>query len=413
MTPRRHAELTRRLGHLRPVVRHVTTQLTIGVIAGIPAGLGGWAFLRLLDRVIALRTEHAPWLIWLLPLGGFALVAIYHHLGGRAVRGAGLVIEQVHEPTDGIPRRMAPLILGSTLVAHAFGASVGREGTALQMSASLADHAARVLGIRGIQRRELLVASLAGGFGAVFGVPVAGAVFALEVQTVGRLQFEAVLACFTASFTGNAIVAWLGYHHHLHDAVLARVDTWFALRVGLAAIAFGATAALFVWMAHRIKAAAARISYPPIRGLVGGGIMALAVAVIGRDYTSLSTPLADAALSGAAVASFAWFGKASLTALCLGTGIPGGEVTPLFVTGALLGAALAGPLGLPAATLAALGFVSVFAGASNTPIACTLMFAELFGSGAIVAAGISCAVAYVFSGHQGIYSTQRIAVRKH
>ena len=282
------------------------------------------------------------------------------------------------------------------------------------MSASLSDHAARLLGRRGTQRRELLVASLAAGFGAVFGVPVAGAVFALEVQTVGRLRFEAVLACFTAAFTGDQIVRWLGYEHTRVAPVIAddRRVAGPARRPRRRRV--------------RRRRRAVRLDGPPGQGHRGRGSPTrrserwsearswpLAIAVLGHDYESLSSPLAATALAGQHVAALAWFAKAALTAVCLGVGIPGGEVTPLFVTGALLGAALAGPLGLPVALLAAIGFVAVFAGAANTPIACTLLFVELFGAGAVVAAAMACAVAYVCSGHSGIYTTQRIEIRKH
>jgi len=396
-----------------PIARHVAVQIGLGLVAGIPAGLGAWLFLELLDRAIRLREQHAPWLIWLLPAGAFVVGAVYHHFGGRAVRGTGLVIEEVHEPTEGVPRRMAPLIVLSTIAGHLFGASVGREGTALQMSASLSDHAARLLRIRGIRRRELLVASLAAGFGAVFGVPVAGAVFALEVQSVGRVRFEAVLASVTAAFTGDQIVRGLGYHHAILPAVDIHVDSWLAIRMAVAGAVFGAVAALFVWITHRVRDVLTPVKYPPTRAAIGGAVTALGIALFGRGYSSLSSPLAAHALGGGNVGVGDWLVKAGLTAVCLGAGIPGGEVTPLFVTGALLGAALAAPLGVPIAFLAAIGFVSVFGAAANTPIACTLLFVELFGGAAVVPAAVALALAYVCSGHRGIYSTQRIEVRKH
>lgn len=393
--------------------RQLADQLLLGVIAGVPGGIGAWVFLVTLDAAIDFREDRAPWLMWLLPVSAFVTVAAYQRFGGRAAGGTGLVIEQVHEPTDGVPRRMAPMVLLGTVSGHLFGASVGREGTALQISASLADHAARLLGLGGWRRRELLVASLAAGFGAVFGVPVAGAVFALEVQSVGRLRFEAVLASVTAAFVGDRVVHAFGYEHAARRPVSLAIDTGVGIRLVAAGVAFGVVAALFVWTTHRAKALLGRVPQPAVRAAIGGAVAALAVAVIGRDYQSLSAPLAAAALGGVSVAPLAWFGKLFVTAVCLGAGMPGGEVTPLFVIGALLGAALAGPLGLPAAALAGIGFVAVFAGAANTPIACTLLFVEVFGGSAMLAAAGACAVAYVCSGHAGIYPTQRIEVRKH
>ena len=395
------------------VARHLVNQVGLGLLAGLPAGVASFVFLELLDAAIEFRVEQAPWLLWLLPAAAFVIVAVYHHFGGRAALGTTLVIEQVHESNEDIPVRMAPLVMLATVAGHLFGASVGREGTAIQMAASLSDGLARLLRFSRFHRRELLVAAVAAGFGSVFGIPVAGAVFALEVQTVGRLRYEAVLAAFTASFAGDQVVRWLGHEHALRPQLTADVNTWLALRVGLAGIAFGATAALFVWTTHRVKRVLAPIPYPPLRASVAGAAVVLGAVVLGRDYVSLSLPLAAEALAGAQVASLAWLAKLVFTSVSLGGGLPGGEVTPLFVIGAALGAVLAGPLGLPQPLLAGIGFAAVFGGAANTPIACTLLFVELFGSGAVVPAAIGCTVAYVCSGHLGIYPSQRVEVRKH
>ncbi|MGD9702001.1 MAG: chloride channel protein [Acidimicrobiia bacterium] len=396
------------------MARHLGLQIGLGLLAGIPAGVASWLFLEVLERAIDLREDEAGWLLWLLPFGAFAIVALYHHVGGRAVRGSSLVIEQVHEPTDdGVPLRMGPLVLIGTVAAHLFGASVGREGTAIQMSASLSDSLARAVRIRGVPRRELLVAAVAGGFGAVFGVPVAGAVFALEVQTIGRLRYEAVLAAFTASFAGDRIVRALGHDHPTQPQLSLDVDVWRGSRLAIAGIAFGLAAALFVWLTHRVKSALTPIRYPPVRAALAGAVVVVAVLALGREYTSLSLPFADSALAGAQVGALVWLGKLVVTSVSLGGGLPGGEVTPLFVVGATLGAALADPLGLPQPVLAAVGFVAVFGGAANTPIACTLLAVELFGGGVVVPAALACAVAYVCSGHTGIYPTQVIEVRKH
>ena len=205
-------EALRRLGK---VARHLVNQLGLGLLAGVPAGVASFIFLELLDAAIEFRVEQAPWLLWLLPAGAFVIVAVYHHLGGRAALGTTLVIEQVHESNEDIPLRMAPLVMLATVGGHLFGASVGREGTAIQMAASLSDGVARLLRFSRFHRRELLVAAVAAGFGSVFGIPVAGAVFALEVQTIGRLRYEAVLAAFTAALAGDQVVRWLGHEHAL------------------------------------------------------------------------------------------------------------------------------------------------------------------------------------------------------
>lgn len=417
---------------LADIGRHLAEQILLGLLAGIPAGLASYVFLRLLDAVIGFREDDAPWLLYLLPFAGFAIVAFYHHLGGRAVRGSNLVIEEVHESLDtnpldtgdraggsghggsgGVPTRLAPMVIAASTAGHLFGASVGREGAAVQMSASLADTVARLFRLHGRLRRELLVAAIAAGFGSLFGMPIAGAVFALEVQTVGRVRFEAFLASITGALVGAHVVTALGMDHPITPRLDLSVDVWMAVRLALAGLAFGLCASLFVWTTHAVKDALAPVRYPPIRGAIVGLVVVLATIVVGRDYLSLSLPLADAALAGASVATFAWLGKVLFTAVCLGGGLPGGEVAPLFVIGATLGSTLAGPLDIPRPVLAGVGFVSVLAGAANTPIACTILAVELFGGGLLVPAAIACGVAFVSSGHVGIYSAQMVEIRKH
>jgi H+/Cl- antiporter ClcA len=262
-------------------------------------------------------------------------------------------------------------------------------------------------------RRLVLIAALAGGFGAVFGVPLAGAVFALEVQAVGRVQYEALVPALTASLIGDGIVRALGYHHETFAALTPHVDAVAVLKFAVAGIAFGLAGAAFAWLTEWLKETTAHgLPWLPLRATIGGVVTAGFILVVGRDYSGLSVGLATKALAGHHVASYAFAAKLLATSLCLGFGFVGGEVTPLFVIGATLGAALAGPLHVAQRTLAGVGFVSVFAGAANTPLACTVMAAELFGSGIVVPAAVGCVAAYVFSTHRGIYTTQRVALTK-
>jgi H+/Cl- antiporter ClcA len=384
----------------------------LGALSGALAGASSFVFLAGLDRVTDLRLEY-PWLLYLLPVAGLVVGAAYHYLGGTSGRGVGLLLDEIHEPTGWVPRRMAPFVLVGTWVTHLFGGSAGREGTALQMSGSLSDGLARLVGLGPHDRRMLLVASLAGGFGAVFGVPVAGAVFALEVQSVGRSDYEALVPAFVAAVVGDRVCVALGAHHAHRAPVVAGLEPSLLARIALAGMLFGLAGALFAGSTHRLKALLARrVAWAPLRPALGGVAIVGLAALFGADYLGLSLPLADRALAGVQL-SLAYFAlKLLFTVVTLGSGFPGGEVTPLFVMGATLGSALAGPLGLPVPLAAAAGFVAVFAGAANTPLACTVMGAELFGAGAIVPIAVACVTAYVFSGHQGIYRSQRVAVPK-
>ncbi|MFN8051517.1 MAG: chloride channel protein [Acidimicrobiales bacterium] len=398
---RSHARVQTRL------VLHLLRWIALGAASGLLAGAASFVFLEVLDRATEVRLDHA-WLLYLLPAAGLVVGAAYLYLGGRSSGGNSMLIEEIHEPTAWVPRRLAPLVLVGTVISHLFGASVGREGTAIQMSGSLTDLFSRVVRLGPADRRMMLIASIAGGFGSVFGVPLAGAVFALEVQTVGRVRYDALVPALTASIVGDLTVRGLGHVHAVRPQLTIDLTVPLVLEVAAAGLAFGLASVAFIELTHSIKRLASRLRWSPARPVIGG-VATIALAMLfGRDYLGLSLPLIDNALAGASVSLAVPLLKIVFTALALGCGFPGGEVTPLFVIGATLGAALAGMFGVPVTVLAAVGFVAVFAGAANTPLACTIMGVELFGSGIIVPLAVGCVVAYVFSSHRGIYDTQRV-----
>ena len=317
---------------------------------------------------------------------------------------------------------MTPLILLGTVLTHLFGGSAGREGTAVQTGASLADQLTpllrRVLVFTSNDRRILLMSGIAAGFASVFGTPLAGTVFGVEVLTIGAVRYEALFPCLAASFIADLTTRAWGIHHTVYLVdTLARATPFTPRTLLLAAaagIAFGLTALAFARLTHTIGAVYKRLlAYPPLRPLVGGALVAAIVLVThAQRYIGLGVPTIVAAFHQP-VPRFAFAAKLALTALTLGAGFKGGEVTPLFFIGATLGNTLAGPLPLPASLLAAMGFVAVFAGAANTPIASTLMAFELFGSEAGAFAAIACITSYLFSGQHGIYHAQRPSHHKH
>ena len=386
------------------IVRHLRRNLgyiVLGAASGALAGVASYVFLELLDRVTELRLDHG-WIVWLLPLAGIAVGLAYQYLGGRARGGTSLAVSEAHAYTHGAPARMAPLVLAGTLIGHLFGASVGREGTAVQMSSSLTDAGARVLRLDHDHRAMLARAALAGGFGAVFGVPLAGIVFAMEVAR--RRTVRAFVAAVPAAFVGNAVVDALGHQH----AERAEVHLPFSLGtiVGLVAggLVIGLAARLFAVSIVSTKGLTARwIAWPWLRPALGGVATLALMSMVGRDYLGLSLPLLDQALAGHAD----WWDpllKMLFTVVALGTGFVGGEVTPLFVVGATLGAVLGGPLPIAPAALASLGLAALFGAAANVPLACTVMAAELFGPAALLPALVVCMCARATAGGTSIYA---------
>jgi H+/Cl- antiporter ClcA/PII-like signaling protein len=385
-------------------------------------------FLWALDLATRLRLMH-PWLLFGLPVAGLAIGLLYQWKGRSAEGGNNLIVEQIHEPGAGVPLRMAPLILVSTVVTHLFGGSAGREGTAVQLGGSLASGVGKLLRLEAGDVRILLMAGIAAGFGAVFGTPIAGTVFALEVLAVGRIQYVALAPCLAAAIIGDwACHAW-GIHHTLfHISYLAgaadgsfHIEPLLLLKVALCGVAFGVVGLIFAEANHVLSALVKQlIPFAPMRPFVGGLVVIGLVYLCGtRDYLGLGVWSSDpnavtipSLFNGDHIHAWSWALKLLFTVVTLSAGFKGGEVTPLFFIGAALGNALSGLLGAPTDLLAAIGFVAVFAGASNTPLACTLMGIELFGSTHTVYIAVGCWIAYLCSGHSGIYLSQRLASPK-
>lgn len=399
------------------------------VLLSVCIGSACALFLWLLERATSFRIDH-PALLFGLPVAGMVVGLCYFWFGRDIEAGANLIVDEIHEPGAGVQLRMAPFVLIATVVSHLFGASVGREGTAIQIGGSLASATARLFRLRAPDTRVLLTCGIAAGFGAVFGTPIAGAVFALEVLTLGRIDYRFLVPAAMASIIADwSCRAW-GIHHASYplvfqgtlnaDGSVSHVEPGLVVRVAVAAVAFGLMSRIFAEGVHRLAAIMKRICRTSwLRPAIGGILTILLVALVGnRDYLGLGVLPPEP--GGASIVSFfgpviypwSWFWKLVFTVTVLATGFKGGEVTPLFFLGAATGNVLAPVLHVPVDLLAAVGFVAVFAGAANTPLACSLMGVELFGGADLVYFATGCFVAYVCSGHTGIYLSQRIGMPK-
>jgi H+/Cl- antiporter ClcA len=389
---------------LRYLFKWSLISLLIAALAGTASAL----FLFSLDAATGWRESH-PSIIWLLPLAGFAVGWIYLRWGRSVEAGNNLLIDEIHDPKNVVPLRMAPLVLGGTVISHLFGASVGREGTAVQMGGTLADQLTRVAKLGLADRRILLMAGISAGFASVFGTPLAGAIFGLEVLVIGRMRYDAIFPCMAAAILADQVgLAWGVHHTHYAVAAVPPLTAWTIGAIMAAGVAFGLAGMLFARATHALSAFMKRhVSYAPLRPLIGGAVVACAVWAVGTQrYVGLGIPVIVEAFAHP-LPIWDALGKLAFTVASLGTGFKGGEVTPLFYIGATLGNALAPLLDLPFPLLAGVGFVAVFAGAANTPLASTVMALELFGPAIGPYAALGCVVAYLCSGHAGIYRAQR------
>lgn len=383
--------------------------VTLGVIVGSISAL----FLFSLEWVTNWRESHL-WIIALLPVGGFIIGLSYYLFGSSVVKGNNLLLEEIHAPRKIISFRMAPLVFLGTIATHLFGGSAGREGTAVQIGGAVADRFTKILKLSKRDRQIVLIAGISAGFASVFGTPLAGGIFALEVLTLGRIRLDAIIPSFMAAiFADYFCTVWGISHTQYHISTIAEMTPINLLWCLLAGIIFGLVAMLFSKSTHFwSNLFKDKIKYPPLRPVIGGAILALAVYFMGTTkYIGLGVPTIVDAFD-IDLNAYDFLLKLLFTSFTLGAGFKGGEVTPLFFIGATLGNALIWLIPLPMSLLAGMGFVAVFAGATNTPIACTIMGIELFGIESGVFIALACSTAYLFSGHTGIYSSQIIGSPK-
>ena len=397
-----------------PSLLYLLKWILICLVLGAIAGSISAFFLLSLEWATNWRESHL-WIIALLPVGGFIIGISYHLFGNSVVKGNNLLHEEFHTPKKVIPFRMVPLVLFGTILTHFFGGSAGREGTAVQIGGAIADRFTKVLKLSKRDRKIVLIAGISAGFASVFGTPLAGGIFALEVLVLGRIRLDAIIPSFMAAVFANYFCEiWNVSHTHYNISVVPEMTPINLMWSLLAGIIFGLVAMLFSKSTHFWSDLFNKhIKYPPLRPVIGGAILAIAIYFMGTTkYIGLGIPTIVDAFD-INLNSYDFLLKVLFTSFTLGAGFKGGEVTPLFFIGATLGNVLIWFIPLPMGLLAGMGFVAVFAGATNTPIACTIMGIELFGIESGVFIALACSTAYLFSGHSGVYSSQIIGSPKH
>ena len=394
-------------------LRDSTRLMLLVLLVSVPMGVAAWAFLAALDAVTAFRAAHGWPVFLLLPLVGVFTAWLYRVHGKDAARGNNLVIDCAVTGSV-IPRRMAPFTFVCSVATHLAGGSAGREGTAVQIGGTIADAVSRVFKLKEYDHRDLMMAGISAAFGGVFGTPLAGAFFGMEMCYVGKLHYAAGIYCLVASFVGDTVATLLGTPREAY--LIGRIPeidpATIALAVG-AGIVFGVAARLFSGAIRLMRRFyAAHITGYLQAALAGALVLLVTYAVFGLwRYAGLSSWLVEAGFAGETTPLDAVC-KLVMTALTLGAGFQGGEVTPLFGIGAALGGWLGGICGVAPSFMAALGMVGLFGSALNVPITTIMLGIDLFGGHAALYFVIVSFVGYLIAGHRGVYHAQRIVTPK-
>lgn len=411
----RHIRWRRYLRHWRVFLAQQGKALikwsVFSCVIGVVVGAAGAAFHHAIEWATAFRQTH-DWLLLTLPVMGALIVLMYHLCGMQRDRGTNFVLVAVRENAS-MPLKTAPLIFISTALSHLAGGSTGREGAALQLGGAISSKLGRLMHLDEKDARVVTMCGMAAGFAALFGTPLAAAVFAMEVVSVGVMYYAAIFPCMFGALLASLVAGQLGSHAPVFFLQMPAQDLPALLRVLALGCLCAALAIVFCWALKTASKLYNRFLQSPYLRIVIGGLLVIAVTLLSgtRDYNGAGMDVIARAIAGQARPE-AFALKILLTALTLGAGFKGGEIVPVFFTGATFGCVMGSLIGLPPACGAALGMIAHFCGVTNCPLTSILLAYELFGGTGLPLFGLICAVSYMLSGYSGLYSEQKIMYGK-
>ncbi len=377
-----------------------------GIILGVIGGLFG----RSITAVTEFRGEH-PWMLYLLPAAGLLIVAIYKLDPYKT--GTNRVLEGIQSGTF-VPLRMAPLIIISTVLTHAFGGSAGREGAALQLGGSIGGTIGKWLKFDEYDHKIMIMCGMSAGFAALFGTPLTATVFAMEVISVGMMQYAALVPCAVAALAGKNVAKLVGAHaEHFVIPLDVYMDLKSALLTIFLAVLCAAVSILFCMILHKTEHFL-KEKFPNewIRVIVGACFVILLTKILETtDYLGAGMHVIERAVAGEVIVT-AFLLKMIFTAVSLGSGFRGGEIVPTLFVGATFGCLYGQLTGMEPALMAACGMISVFCGVTNCPLSSLLLSFELFGFSCVPFFLLSVGVSYLESGYYGLYHSQKILYSK-
>jgi len=386
----------------------------LATVVGICVGLATAVFLKALDYSITL-TDRAPYYFLLLPVALFVSSTLTKYLAPDAEgHGTAMIIASLHKRSGKIRPLSVLVKLAAVLITIGAGGSAGKEEPGAQLGAGLSSLFADIFKFDDVDRRKLVICGVSAGFASVFGTPLAGAIFGVEVLFIGSLLYDVLLPAFIAGIVSYQMSASLGItYFHAPLQFVPVFSVFFLAKVILAGIFFGLISLFLIEFHNLTERASGRLRiWAPFKGIIGGAILVLLTLIFSTQYLGLGLDTTQAILQGQNSVWYAFIVKIVFTTVTLDFGGSGGIITPIFFIGSSAGCLFSQIFGLNSETFAAIGLVSVLAGATNTPIAASIMSVELFGPAIAPYAAIACVVSYIMSGHRSIYPSQVIATQK-